>query len=276
MRRKDLLTGLPLMVVAACAIGLILPRVSHACIRVPWLCDEWGMARNLQTMLVVIAFPLSVSVAWGVWNGVRQFVSTTQMMRQILSLPHRPLPDTLVPVVEQLGIRDKVDIIDDAGTQVFCYGVLQPRICLTTGFLARLSVDEVEAVLYHERHHLQRRDPLRTWLWTMLDALCWWADVGSETARLQRELAADRAAIAAGRRHALACALLKLLTTESASPTNHVGLAISGLSVTDARIDQLVQAEHAPARRVSRAGVILFPAVTVLAILLCALVMTAR
>lgn len=273
MHRKYLLAALPLVILLVCAIGLVMHIVSQSCVLVPWLCDERSMTRDLQTMLVVIAVPLMASGAWGMWKGTRQLLATARMMRSILALPHRPLPDTLVPRAGPLGILDRLDLVDDAGTEVFCYGLLRPRILLTTGLLARLSIDEVEAVLYHERHHLQRRDPLRAWLWTMLDALCWWAEVGCEDARLHRELAADRAAIAAGRRYALARALLKLLTAESSPRGNHAGLAITGLSVTDARIDQLVQPELAPTIRVSRAGVFLFPAATVLATLLCTVVM---
>lgn len=273
MHRKYLLAALPLIILLVCAIGLMLHIVSQSCILVPWLCDERSMARDLQTMLIFIAFPLMASVMWGIWTGVHQLIATSRMMHSILALPHRPLPDTLVPIAERLGIRDRLDLVDEAGAEVFCYGLLRTRILLTTGLLARLSVDEVEAVLYHERHHLERRDPLRTWLWTMLDALCWWAEVGREDARTQRELAADRAAIAAGRRHALARALLKLLTAESTPRGNHARLAITGLSVTDARIDQLVQPELAPTIRVSRGGLFLFPAATVLATLLCTLVM---
>ena len=273
MHRKNLLAALPFIILLVCAIGLMMHLVSQSCVLVPWLCDDRSMARDLQTMLVMIAFPLMASVAWGIWKGIRQLIATGRMMRLILALPHRPLPDTLVDIAQRLGIRDRVDLVEDAGAEAFCYGLLRPRIFLTSGLLARLSIDEVEAVLYHERHHLHRRDPLRAWLWTMLDALCWWAEVGCEAARLHRELAADRAAIAAGRRYALAGALLKLLTAESSRQGNHAGLAITGLSVTNARIDQLVQPELAPPVRVSRAGVLLFPAATVLAALLCSVVM---
>ncbi len=273
MHRKYLLAALPLVILLVCAIGLVMHIVSQSCVFVPWPCDERSMARDLQAMLVVIAFPLLASGAWGIWQGVRQLRATARMLRVVLALPHRPLPDTLVPIAGRLGILDRLDLVDDAGTEVFCYGLLRPRILLTTGLLAQLSHDELEAVLYHERHHLHRRDPLRSWLWTMLDALCWWAEVGCEAARLQRELAADRAAIAAGRRYALARALLKLLTAESAPRGSNAGLAITGLSVTDARIDQLVQPELAPTIRVSRAGVFLLPAVTGLAALLCSVVM---
>ena len=273
MRRKYLLAGLPLIVLTACAIGLMMHIASQACVLAPWVCDERSMVRDLQTMLVLIAFPLMASVAWGIWKGMRQLFATSRMMGYILALPHRPLPDTLIPVAGRLGILDRLDLVGDAGAEVFCYGLLRPRILLTTGLLARLSLDEVEAVLYHERHHLQRRDPLRAWLWTMLDTLCWWAEVGSEAAHLHRELAADRAAIAAGRRYSLARALLKLLAAESAPRGNHAGLAIAGLSVTDARIDQLVQPERTPPIPVSRVGVFVFPAATVLATLLCTVVM---
>ena len=61
-------------------------------------------------------------------------------------------------------------------------------------------------------------------------------------ATMLRELAADRAVIAVQGRAPLASALLKLATQPRTSDLTN--LAISNLTVTDARIDQLLAPDH--------------------------------
>jgi Zn-dependent protease with chaperone function len=139
---------------------------------------------------------------------------------------------------QRLGVAHRLDVVTWDRAQAFCYGFMHPRICISTGLLALLGPTEVEAVLRHERHHLQRRDPLRVLGWTILCGACGWLTDRAAQADLLRELAADRAVIQEQGRAPLASALLTLLTQPRDAYLH--GLAVSGVSVTDARIDQLL------------------------------------
>jgi Zn-dependent protease with chaperone function len=273
MQRNHVLPWVPLAGIAACTMGMALLSANGRCALVPWLCDDRSMALALQTMALVVLLPLLVCLSWGVLAGVMQFVRTRRALNCLLSVPRAHLPATLISRVNNLDIQDRLDVVDDISPQSFCYGFLRPRIYVTTGLLAILSGEEVEAVLRHERHHLQRRDPLRSLLWTVLDSACWWHTAGSAQAQLQRELVADRAVIVTGGRQALASALLKLLTYPGNGHEHHQELAISSLSVTDARIDQLLHSELAPLPPLALADRLRFPAATVVATLLCSLAM---
>ncbi|MDQ2995868.1 MAG: M56 family metallopeptidase [Chloroflexota bacterium] len=174
-------------------------------------------------------------------------------------------------VARSLHLLDRLDVVDAAEATAFCYGLLRPRILVTTGLFNGLTLSEVDAVLRHERHHLQRRDPLRAVLWTILDHLCWWMEKGSEHAQVARELAADRAVIAAGGRQPLASALLKLLT-HSGSQAYH-RLAVSGISVTEARINQLLQPDQPHSPTVSLDLWHIAPIASAMMMVLCVVVM---
>lgn len=93
----------------------------------------------------------------------------------------------------------------------FCAGYLRPRVYLSSGALDLLSRRELEAVLAHERHHRDRRDPLRLLLIRSLaDALFFMPALrrlGDRYAALA-ELAADEAAIRRGGTDTLASAVL--------------------------------------------------------------------
>lgn len=211
-------------------------------------------------------------VCRGLSAGAMQVYRTRQAVRQFATLPHAALPTPLVELTRCLGIRQQIDVIDDDGIHVFCYGWLKPRILVTTRLLRSLTVDEVEAVLRHERHHLLRRDSLRTVFWSMLDAACWWVPPASEHARLNRELAADQAVISAGQRFPLARALLKLL--ERGGNQHEGGLAVSSLGVTEARIEQLLRQEQIRARPCLSVRYLVLPASFALMTFGCSLLMS--
>ena len=270
MRTKRVLPWLPLGALPVCLV-LVRLSVHGACALVSWLCDERSLVLDLMTMGTALLLVVIGCVGWGISAAAVQWYRTRQMLHQLAALPRRPLPASLHDLVLGLGLVDKLDVLDDAGTEVLCYGLFRPRIYVTAGLLATLSEDELEAVLRHERHHLLHRDPLRSLLWTVLDTACWWAAPSSEQAHLRRELAADRAAIEAGQRLPLARALLKLL--EGGAQPRHTRLAVSGLSVTEARIEQLLERGQNPAPALVWTHHLLLPAVAVVAALACSIIM---
>lgn len=271
MPTKHLLPWLPLSALAVCLVLMQMLSANGDCALAPWLCSERSLMRDLLTMVTALLLVFMACVGWGLRAAALQWYRTRQMLRQLATLRRGTLPAPFVDLVHSLGIADRLDVLDDAGTEVLCYGLSRPRIYVTSGLLNALEVDEVEAVLRHERHHLLQRDPLRSLLWTVLDNACWWTAPGGEQVRLHRELAADRAAIVAGQRLPLARALLKLL--ERGSTPGHTTLAISGLSVTEARIEQLLQRGQLPEPSLVWTRFLLFPAMTAIAALACSLIM---
>lgn len=107
----------------------------------------------------------------------------------------------------------KTFVFADEAPHAFCAGLLRPRIYVSTGAIAALADDELQAVLAHERHHARCRDPLRLLIArTASDALFFLPGMRRLADRYAAlaELAADRAAVRAGggEPRSLAAALL--------------------------------------------------------------------
>lgn len=124
-------------------------------------------------------------------------------------------------------------VYEGSAPQAFCTGLLRPRVYVSTGALAQLSREELDAVLAHEAHHARLRDPLRVLFARVLsDALFFLPGVrqlGNRYGALA-EMAADQASVrAAGDRAPLASALL---TFERADP------AVVGIAAE--RVDHLL------------------------------------
>jgi Zn-dependent protease with chaperone function len=270
MRRKRIVSLIPLTSIAACSLLVSFSPSAVNCFSMLWRCNEHSML--FQTLLAVALLPLLAGAPVGLYAGICQAMGTYRMVKQLQKVPQIKQPQSITRLAHRLHVKDELDMVDDIRPEAFCYGFLKPRICVTSGLLRILTQEEVDAVLHHEYQHLKRRDPLRALLWTVFDSACWWQEKQGELAHLQRELAADRGVIAACGRKPLASALLKLLTYTESNNGAHTGLAISGLSVTEARIEQLLYPERplVPATPDKRGH--LMPIMIAVIVLLCATV----
>ncbi len=147
--------------------------------------------------------------------------------------------ERLRQIVQELGLTGRVHVVRDWATFAFCGGLIQPRIYLSRGLVELLTATELEAVLWHERHHLDRRDPLRYFVADLADSLAPFFPVLatlSDRLRISAEVAADRASLRATSIDVLASALVKVMYASSPVPGS---AAMASLSPTDARIAAL-------------------------------------
>jgi hypothetical protein len=147
----------------------------------------------------------------------------------------------------------------------FCGGVLRPRVVVTTELLDALDDAERGAVVTHELSHARSRGPLKLALGQVAVRSLFWVPVLRDLVDrylLLTELAADRAAVAATSRTALAGALSQAL--ETPKPAGSIGFADHAA----ARIDRLFD----PTAKLPRLLTPARAAVTVLAVASAALV----
>ncbi|MFQ5341693.1 MAG: M56 family metallopeptidase, partial [Anaerolineae bacterium] len=187
---------------------------------------------------------------------IRQLKDTRRFLTS-LPVGEDPPPTRLGGLTSELGITDHVDLIPDMRAYSFCYGLLHPRICVTTGLLDLLDDAELRALLLHERHHRRQRDPLRILLSEVAtDAMSLLpiARALAQRHRVAQEVAADQAAIAGSDSDVpLSSALLKLLTVRSGRL--QIPTAVGAFSVTEERIARLVYGEGVLGERLAGAWV---------------------
>jgi Zn-dependent protease with chaperone function len=194
------------------------------------ICGQMTVAGCLGVAVLVVA-ALGV-IAW----AVRAAWLATAAAREVAGLPRGPSPAPLVAAVGRSGVGNLV-CLDSPAASAFCAGLLRPRVFVTSGMVAALADEELDAVLVHEAEHARRRDPLRRLVGrAAADVLFWLPLVGWWTRhRLEdAELAADRAVIDRVGRTPLARALRA--TTSPAAPM--VGARFDGAGA--ARVTQLL------------------------------------
>jgi Zn-dependent protease with chaperone function len=200
------------------------------------LCGQMTMAGCLGVAVLVVA--ALVAVAW----IVRVAWMAATAARAVAGLPRLAAPAALVAAARRSGVS-KLVCVAGPGASAFCAGLLRPRVVVTSGMVAALAAEELDAVLVHEAEHARRRDPLRRLAGrAAAEVLVWLPLVGWWTSRRleEAELAADRAAIDRVGRTPLARALRATATPAA------VGARFDGAG--PARVAQLLGEELPPRR----------------------------
>ena len=175
----------------------------------------------------------------------------SRALRALIRAGRRPVPALLQDQAAVLGCAARLDAV--AGEEAFAvtYGLIWPRILVSTGLAAALTPAEISAVLAHEREHLRHRDPLRLLAARLAAAWGWYLPAAGWLARraaLRRELAADRAAAGSAGRGVLAGALLKLASRPACPAVAAASPAGEGRRSLEARVTQL-EAGRPPRQR---------------------------
>jgi Peptidase family M48 len=234
--RVAALLGAAGLLAAAAAMGAAIGSLHHVSVA----------ARHLEVVGLRFSFPSFNAAEWiilavAVLGAAAAIVAVRAAWRQRLA--YRGFLDQL-EVVRRFDGHPSVLVIADPRPQAFCAGYLRPTVYISQRAVDLLSGPELRAVLAHEHHHRQVRDPLRfacgrilgqaLFFVPVLRSLC---DRYADLAELSADSAAIRAC--AGDRAALASALL--VFDASAPP------GVSGISPE--RVDSLLG--HAPRWRPS-------------------------
>jgi beta-lactamase regulating signal transducer with metallopeptidase domain len=218
-----------------------------------------GGAADIASVVAVLVLILATfGVTLGLTSLFRQLLATLALIRTLLSR-RVTVSRRVGDIAARLELSGRIDVVRDPRPFSFCYWFRRPRICLSTGLIRRLDDDELRAVLLHERYHLRQRDPLRLVIARYFAAGLYVVPVVEELVEyytVQKEVAADQAAVRAmGGVRELASALFKVLPD---ADDVDLGLLVpvGSLSVTEARIEQLVDGRAVPLA-LSRASVAL-------------------
>jgi hypothetical protein len=168
--------------------------------------------RDLPPALVVVS-AIAVASAVALARALRCVWREQRLIRALpaIALAESSYRETVpsVPGVDVYVLRARWQ-------GAFCGGVLRPRVVVTSELLDALDPAERGAVVMHELSHARTRGPLKLALGQVAVRSLFWVPVLRDLVDrylLLTELAADRAAVAATSRAALAGALSQALET---------------------------------------------------------------
>ncbi len=138
------------------------------------------------------------------------------------------IPKAIKRISNELKLEERVDIIRDGNQFSFCYGMIRPRICLSTGLIKKLTQSQIKAVLLHESYHLKSHDPLKILIGQAASHMFFFIPILKDIHKfyaLSKEIAADEVVIKKGQRASLLSALSKLVSLNNPKLSGVAALA---------------------------------------------------
>lgn len=133
---------------------------------------------------------------------------------------------------------------DERLRAAFTLGLFRPRVYISDALIRELDGGELEAVVFHELNHAEKRDPLKLFVLSFIRDMFFFIPLGSYLAKLfhgAKELAADeRAARETGKPYDLANALVKMMRMKRGSIPAGVP-ALENSSLAEKRIKELLE-----------------------------------
>lgn len=225
-------------------LGLIAYRVAAE--GVSGLTSHGQDLRPAVVFLVVIG----AGTALGARSALRQVAATRALAAEVARRAS-PRPARVSDAARRAALAGRVDVVADAQPYSFTYGLTRPRVAVSSGLVAVLSVEELEAVLHHERYHLRNADTVKAVIARAATSAFFFLPVLRHLGDRYlngRELAADRAAVRATADRAVAGALFKVL--DGPSWIDLDAAAALGGGVLDRRVAQLEDGSESPVPRI--------------------------
>lgn len=181
-----------------------------------------------QILLAVIG---SVVIAFlGAWLGYTFF--RFYRLSRPAKLSPITTPVSVLSIAADAGLDpSRVSVVRSERAFAMTVGMRWPEVVLSTATLRTLSRAQLQAVLEHEAHHMQQREPLRRLL---LSLALLWVPFRTLRRRLQESYVAAseiEADAHVRNQHILGTALLRLVTPP---------VPAAGFSPLDARVERLV------------------------------------
>ncbi len=240
---------------AACWPLLAAAVVAHVLLAVLAVAEyaslRWLLSTEYDLAVVTLVLASATAGLAAIALAAVRAAAGSWKLRRLARNARQPLPPAVRSAAAGLGLAGRVQAVAAAEPFAVTVGLARPRILVSTGLTGALSTAELTAVLAHERCHLRHRDPARLLAVRLLAAYGWYLPAARWLAgrvALNRELAADRAALDRAGRGELAGALLKLAALPARPAVAAASPAGDPAESLEARVAQLEQGRPARPR----------------------------
>ncbi|MBD0382019.1 M56 family metallopeptidase [Paenibacillus sedimenti] len=181
--------------------------------------------------------------AAGFWVIVRQILVSIRSTRRLRSCQDAGL--TSIYSSKYRLRKHELVVIQNKTPIALTMGVLKPRIVVSAGLLQMLEHSELDAVMEHEKFHLQHRDPLAIFLLSLLSISMWYVPLFRwvlDKYKIMIEIMADQYAMSKiPSAKDLGSALLKMLKQQGQIPKRSISYASFAETSINLRIMHILE-----------------------------------
>ncbi|MEO6508678.1 MAG: M56 family metallopeptidase [Patescibacteria group bacterium] len=165
----------------------------------------------LSILSVIILLPISkmVFIFYQTITFKRKLKFSTEIIKDVsfLAMKH--------------NLKDRIKVFETTKPYAFCLGIKRPNIYLSTGLTQIMNKHELEAIILHEKYHIESNDNISLLILSLAKQFLIMFPIFSDILNnfmLKKELEADQAVISHLKsKKELISAFVKLFKTETAS-----------------------------------------------------------
>ncbi len=113
----------------------------------------------LNSLFLILSLIFSISFFLSFGKIINLKIKTGKFIQKHLK-ERKNISFKLQKVLTEIKLN-KVNEVKSQNLEIFCFGFLNPQICISSSLVKLLSRQELKAVLIHEGTHLSNYDPLR-------------------------------------------------------------------------------------------------------------------
>ncbi len=201
------------------------------------------------TSLILLGVIIAAFFSFAIIKIIKIKWLTDKFVKNNLKNKKLKISKRLKKISAIIGVKHQIIELQNKKPIIFCFGLITPKICASSGFIKKLSNKELKAVLLHEQHHLFNKEPIKIFIVSAItNALFFLPGLKSFSKQYLTlsELAADQWATDDFRdKIPLAGALYKAIKFKKQMLTkNELALSFFSSPIMEERINKLANSKH--------------------------------
>lgn len=199
-------------------LSVLMHKIKDAC-GCESMAQFFSMHPDIFRAVILFGIGIGIFVFYSLYKIAKLNSRTKKYIAHYLSFARTGHSVKLKAVIRELGLdKERIIEINNSDLAVFCFGFLEPKICISRELVNMLDKRELKAVLAHEAQHMNSFEPLKVFIIKYFRSIFFFLPGIKTSAKkymLFSELAADeQASEGAAMRSSLASAILKISEQE--------------------------------------------------------------
>ena len=210
---------------------------------------------TLFTSLISLGLGVAAFFSFVIIKIIKFKWLTNEFIKTNLKNKKQAISQRLEKVSRTIGLENQIIEVKNQKPIIFCFGLIKPRVCISSGFIRKLSNKELKAVLMHEQYHLINNEPIRIFVVKLITKILFFLPGLKSFSRQYltfSELAADQWATNNFKdKTSLAGALYKVIRWKKQMiAKNELALSFFANPAMEERVNKLVDNKYKPKFRI--------------------------
>lgn len=236
--------------ISALYIEILVHKIKDSC-GCENMTQFFAMHPNIFLAVIFFGAGIGIFIIYAIYKIFKLNSATKKYISRRLSSVQKEHSPKLAEIIKLLGMDAGLFIETSVcGPEVFCFGYLKPKICISKNLVEILNAKELKAVLLHEIQHVRSYDPLKIFIVKYFNGVFFFLPGAKKLSckyAVYSELSADeKASKDSEMRSGLAGAILKISKEKESMKSQKDAMLHFNGSIIEERANRLCDKAYIP------------------------------